>query len=75
MTDPRLISSVSLRVWSADERADVAHLEDHEAQAANPQPREDDSAAVRALFAKFAADEKAIKTMKELITALRERSD
>ncbi len=74
MTDPRKIPGYPRRHWTPDEKAYVAHLEEHAEQAKHPEPQPGDSVAIHALFEHIASLEEAISTERGLITTLRLRA-
>ena len=73
LTDPRTHSGGDYpeKFWGSDERAYADHLRLHEKVDGIPQPREDDSETITALFTAIALAEKVIKAHRQLINALR----
>lgn len=73
MTDPRALDWWQLRFADADEKRYVEHLEAHEDEALNPEPRPDDTPKVQALFEHIESLEAMIRVERSMITALRKQ--
>lgn len=73
MVDPRKLE-LKRCYLDPDQRRYIEHLEAHEEQARDPQPRPDDGPAVRALFEHIECLETTVAKEKLLIIALRQKA-
>lgn len=73
MPDPRRFNGGQYpeRFWDNDERSYVEHLKAHELRAHVPQPEENDSDTITALFAAIELHQQIIETTRELIVHMR----